>query len=109
MQALRLRSRLDTKWKELPTQCNNLVVSSKEFAASVDLQPVFNHYKCITYVCSYFTNQTECSQAIANAGKEARSSNMNIRDRLKKFVLLLFRREKLACKNVCIDVCLNCG
>ena len=32
-----------------------------------DLQPVFNHYKCITYVCSYFTkDETECSQAINN-------------------------------------------
>ena len=42
------------------------------FAANVDLQPVFNHYKCITYVCSYFTkDETECSQAIISAAKEA--------------------------------------
>ena len=65
---------------------NNYVVAGiKGFAANVDLQPVFNHYKCITYVCSYFTkDETECSQAIANAAKEARSSNVNIRDGLKK-------------------------
>ena len=57
----------------------------KGFAANVDLQPVFNHYKCITYVCSYFTkNETECSQATANAAKEAKNENMNVRDRLKK-------------------------
>ena len=44
-----------------------------------------NHYICITYVCSYFTkDESECSQAIANAAKEARSSKMNIRDGLKK-------------------------
>ena len=49
------------------------------------MQPVFNHYKCITYVCSYFTkDETECSQAIANAAKEAKAANMNIRDGLKK-------------------------
>ena len=64
---------------------NYFVAGIKGFAANVDLQPVFNHYKCITYVCSYFTkDETECSQSIANAAKEARSSNMNIRDGLKK-------------------------
>ena len=64
---------------------NYFVAGIKGFAANVDLQPVFNHYKCITYVCSYFTkDETECSQAIANAAKEAKLSNMNVRDGLKK-------------------------
>ena len=45
---------------------NYFVTGIKGFGANVDLQPVFNHYKCITYVCSYFTkDETECSQAIA--------------------------------------------
>ena len=49
---------------------------------NVDLQPVFNHYKCITYICSYFTtDETECSQAIINAAKEA---NLNIKDGPRK-------------------------
>ena len=57
----------------------------KGFAANVDLQPVFNRYKCITYVCSYFTkDETECSQAITKAAREAKTSNMDIRDGLKK-------------------------
>ena len=64
---------------------NYFVAGLKGFAANVDLQPVFNHYKCITYVCSYFTkDETECSQAIVNAAREAKSSNMNVRDGLKK-------------------------
>ena len=64
---------------------NYFVAGIKGFAANVDLQPVFNHYKCITYVCSYFTkDETECSQAITNAGKEAKAANMNVRDGLKK-------------------------
>ena len=64
---------------------NYFVAGIKGFAANVDLQPVFNHYKCITYVCSYFTkDETECSQAIANAAKEAKAANINIRDGLKK-------------------------
>ncbi|XP_078375419.1 uncharacterized protein LOC144658809 isoform X2 [Oculina patagonica] len=57
----------------------------KGFRANVDLQPVFNHYKCITYVCSYFSkDETECSQAIMNAAKEAKADNLNIRESLKK-------------------------
>ena len=52
---------------------NYFVAGIKGFAANVDLQPVFNHYKCITYVCSYFTkDKTECSQAILNAARGKR-------------------------------------
>lgn len=65
---------------------NYFIAGLKGFAANVDLQPVFNHYKCITYVCSYFTkDETECSHAIMNAAKEAKAANMNVRDGLKKF------------------------
>lgn len=64
---------------------NYFIAGIKEFAANVDLQPVFNHYKCITYVCSYFTkDETECSQAIMNAAKEAKKENLSIREGLKK-------------------------
>ena len=64
---------------------NYFVAGIKGFRANVDLQPVFNHYKCVTYVCSYFTkDETECSQAIVNAAKEAKASNLNIRDSLRK-------------------------
>lgn len=57
----------------------------KGFRANVDLQPVFDHYKCVTYVCSYFTKiETECSRAILSAAKEAKASELNIRDTLRK-------------------------
>ena len=64
---------------------NYFLAGVKGFRANVDLQPVFNHYKCVTYVCSYFTkDETECSQAIANAAKEAKASNLAIRESLRK-------------------------
>ena len=64
---------------------NYFITGIRGFGANVDLQAVFNHYKCITYVCSYFTkDETECSQAIMNAAKEAKSENLSIRDGLKK-------------------------
>ena len=34
---------------------NYFIAGLKGFRANVDLHPVFNHYKCVTYVCSYFT------------------------------------------------------
>lgn len=64
---------------------NYFIAGIKGFAANVDLQPVFTHYKCITYVCSYFTkDKTECSQAIMNAAKEAKEANLSIKDGLRK-------------------------
>ena len=51
------------------------------FRANVDLQPVFNHYKCVTYVCSYLTkDETESSQAIVQAAEEATALNLPVRD-----------------------------
>ena len=64
---------------------NYFIAGVKGFVANVDLQPVFNHYKCITYVCSYFTkDETECSQAIKNVAKEAKEANLKIKDGLRK-------------------------
>ena len=74
--------------KRPPDSCfinNYFLAGVKGFKANVDLQPIFNHYKCVTYVCSYFSkDETECSQAILNAAKEAKDSNLNIRDKLRK-------------------------
>ena len=64
---------------------NYFIAGVKGFAANVDLQPAFNHYKCITYICSYFIkDETECSQAIMNAAKEAKEENLNIKDGPRK-------------------------
>ena len=47
---------------------NYFIAGIKGFSANVGLQPFFNHYKCLTYVCSYFSkDETECSQAIVNS------------------------------------------
>lgn len=64
---------------------NHFIAGIKGFEPNVDLQPIIDHYKCITYICSYFTkDETECSQEIMNAAKEAKAANMNIRDGLRK-------------------------
>ena len=64
---------------------NYFVAGLKGFRENVDLQPVFDHYKYITYVCSYFTkDETECSQAIMTAAKESKAGNLSIREGLRK-------------------------
>ena len=61
------------------------------------MQPVFIHYKCVTYVCPYFTrNETEGSKAVVNAAKEAIASNLNIRDGLKKIGAAFFSGREVS-------------
>ena len=84
---------------------NYFIVGLKGFAANVDLQPVFNNYKCITYVCSYFTkDETECSQAIINAAKEAKQCNLSIRDGLKKIGAAFLSTREVSAQE-CVDRC----
>ena len=53
--------------------------------ANMDIQPVFNHHKCVTYLCSYMSKgETDCSEAIRVAAKEAKKDNLGLKDSLKK-------------------------
>jgi hypothetical protein len=89
---------------------NYFIAGLKGFAANVDLQPVFNHYKCITYLCYYFTNdETECSQAIINAAKEAKEANLSIRDGLRKIGAAFLSTREVSAKNAFTGACLNSG
>ena len=88
---------------------NYFVAGIKGFAANVDLQPVFNHYKCITYVCSYFTkDETECSQAIMNAAKEAKADNMTVAEGLRKIGAAFLSTREVSSQE-CVAACQNYG
>ena len=44
----------------------------KAWQANMDIQPVFNEYKAVTYMCSYFSKfEDQCSAAMKQAAKEA--------------------------------------
>lgn len=44
----------------------------------MDFQPVLNHYKAVTNICSYLSKQEgEYSQAMMQAVKEAAKNNPN--------------------------------
>ena len=85
---------------------NYFIAGLKGFAANVDLQPVFNPYKHTTYVCSYFTkDETECSEAIKNAAKEAKQCNLGIRDGLRKIGATFLSTRKVSAQE-CVYRCL---
>ncbi|XP_066921397.1 uncharacterized protein [Clytia hemisphaerica] len=44
--------------------------------ANIDIQPVFNAYKAVTYMCAYFSkSEDKCSTAMQEALKQAKDSN----------------------------------
>ena len=68
----------DFEWhlKRPPNSCfvnNYNPFILKAWQANIDLQPVFNHHKCVTYLCSYMSKgETQCSEAIRVASLEAK-------------------------------------
>ena len=58
-----------------PNSCfvnNYFDVGLCAWQANMDIQPVFNQYKAVLYVCSYFAKaEDQCSEAMKQAAKEA--------------------------------------
>ena len=53
--------------------------------ANMDIQPVFNHYKVVTNMCSYLSKQEEeCSQAMKQAVKEVFENNLDNYQQMKR-------------------------
>ena len=50
----------------------------------MDIQPVFNEYNAVTYMCQYFSKtEYRGSQAMKQAAKEAFEKNMHHHDTIK--------------------------
>ena len=46
-------------------------VALKDWQKNMEMQPVFNEYKAVTYMCQYFSKtEDQSSQAIKQAAKE---------------------------------------
>ena len=73
---------LELHWKRQPNCCfvnNYFDVGFKTWQANIDIQPVFNEYKAVTYMCQYFSKtEDQCSQAMKQASKEAFENNIYI-------------------------------
>ena len=63
---------------------NYFDVGLQAWGANIDIQPVFNHYKAITYMCSYLSKQEdECSHAMSQALKESVEQNLDKKVQMK--------------------------
>ena len=73
---------LELHLKNQPNFCfvnNYFDVGLKPSQANMDIQPVINEYKAVTYICQYFSEmEDQCSQAMKKAAKEAFDNNIII-------------------------------
>lgn len=74
--------------KRLPDSCfinNYNPYILKAWQANMDIQPVFNYYKAVSYMCSYFSkSESESSQALIQASKEIQSMKLRTREAMYK-------------------------
>ena len=79
--ALQISSDSDfqTHLKCAPNSCfvnNYFEEGLMAWQANTDIQPVFNEYKAVTYMCAYFSkSEDEISEAMKQAAKEAHNNN----------------------------------
>ena len=74
--------------------------------ANMDIQPVFNHHRCVTYLCSYMTKgETHCSEAIRTAAKEAKKNNLGLKESLKKIGAAFLSSREVSSQE-CVYRCL---
>ena len=79
---------LELHLKRQPNSCffdNYFDVGLKAWQANMGIQPVFNQYKAVTYMCQCFSKtENQCSQALQQAAKEAYENNMHHHDAMKR-------------------------
>ena len=86
--AISTSSDFEIHLKRFPNACfvnNYNPTILKAWQANMDLQPVFNYYKAVSYMCAYFSkSETESSEALKQAAKEAKTMKLNTREAMYK-------------------------
>ena len=63
---------------------NYFVDGLRGWEANIDIQPVINHYKAVSYMCAYFSkSEDESTEAMKQAAKEAMKSNISAYEQMK--------------------------
>ena len=53
----------------------------KAWEANLDIQPVHNYFKALTYMKAYLSNsESEVSESLKQASKEIKNQNLNVCD-----------------------------
>ena len=64
---------------------NHNPILLKVWEANLDIQPVHNYFKALTYMAAYFSQpESELSEPLKQAAKETKKQNLNVRDAMKK-------------------------
>ena len=72
----------------------------------MDILPVFNNHRCVTYLCSYLSEgETQCSEAVQIAAREARAENLDIQNTLGK-IRAAFLSSREVSSQECVYWCL---
>ena len=73
--------------KRPPNSCfvyNYFTEGLLAWEANLDIQPVFNHYKAVAYMCAYLSkSEDECSQAMSEAMKDAFEKQLDNYEQMK--------------------------
>ena len=73
--------------ERIPNPCfviNYFVEGLLAWKANIDIQPVFNHYKAVTYMCAYFLKAGDkISEAMKQTAKEALVSSNSGYEKMK--------------------------
>ena len=71
--------------------------------ANIDIQPVFNYYKAITYMCSYLSKEEdECSQEMKQAFKETIESGASYYEQMNSVAHAYSFKKRMLIARSCI-------
>ena len=87
--------------KHQPNECfinNYFVEGFQAWGANIDIQPVFNHYKAVTYMCAYFSKtENETSEAMKQA---AEKSGMSERQKMRAVAKAYSKKRECSVQEV---------
>ena len=90
--------------KREPNACfvNNFFTEGLQaWKANIDTQPVFNHYKAVTYMCTNFSKaEDETSEAMKQAAREALAGTKSDYEKMKAILELLKHTKYIPIQNL---------
>ena len=82
---------------------NYLPIGLQAWEANMDIQPVFNYYKAVSYMCSYFSKcETESSIAMRKVSQE--SENLGYEDRMRKLAIAFLSHRQCSLQEAVFQV-----
>ena len=94
---------LELHLKRKPNSCfanNYFDVDLKAWQENIYIQPVFNEYKAVRYMCQYFSKtEDRCSRAMKQTAKEAFENNIHHHDTMKAIAKAYLMNQECSVKD----------